>query len=721
MTEVMQGLVHEAKRSKFSTIGPDLSEDDVVHVWQNVSEFIEKQMSNSKGVHIPGLGTFSFSQKKLDIGNNKYILIQRPLFMLSEKFAQTHGLNNTKHHTPGQIPIVQLNFSALAAESPFDRDTVESCVKEVLLALNRSVASKRNVEFTFNGIGRLQLKESKVKMKFYKEFLNSMDGSGRLVESLKNRPGTCDSVMTDRPLTRSSNNTLILPRPMSSPTMISQTNVNEDGVKQQTMPTIDEDTELVQQTAEIFPDNLDDCTAQLLNVEHEETDRPESPQLSVVGSGRNSRMVVPMAQATAVSLNDEIITGRMSKASILSKSSPAPFMFTEEGGLKIPSPPAELKPLLTPNRPRSLLDETTRPKSDIAHGSRLLPLPPSPPKSACGHSNAGQELCYLCHQREKKNIPVSFTEEREQREKEEDRLLQQYQHLQDTEAMLKDQAEHVARRHENQKMAAFNLGVAEGNKDKVKQRPNSFYSSYIFQKRPLTPPRYIKQDELHKMLGGQVNAKRDKFVKTRADEKFLERLEQVQLAEDLAAQREQYLRDKVDQQDQYKKALSAQLKFKPLPLPPRESDSLEPIFGKNDVNNEKLLDQRARANDLYKEQLDVVAQRKREAILKRLQDQKEEENVLKRTKDELKQDRATRFDRYYSNRKKLEADWAKSYKMKLNREREEREYNSTPGILVHEQCDKYHRCRQCKRQLINCGESNIWCDSRYIPGSRLIV
>ena len=85
----------------------------------------------------------------------------------------------------GQIPVVQLNYSALSFESPFDRDTVESCVKEVLQAMARSVGARRNVEFTFQGIGRLQIRNSKVKMKFYKDFINSMDGSGQLVNALK--------------------------------------------------------------------------------------------------------------------------------------------------------------------------------------------------------------------------------------------------------------------------------------------------------------------------------------------------------------------------------------------------------------------------------------------------------------------------------------------------------------------------------------------------------
>ena len=58
----------------------------------------------------------------------------------------------------------------------------------------------------------------------------------------------------------------------------------------------------------------------------------------------------------------------------------------------------------------------------------------------CSHSDkAGQELCYLCHQRSQKNVPIYFTEERRQRELEQDRLLQQYQQQKDTEAILKEQ------------------------------------------------------------------------------------------------------------------------------------------------------------------------------------------------------------------------------------------------------------------------------------------
>ncbi len=77
-----------------------------------------------------------------------------------------------------------------------------------------------------------------------------------------------------------------------------------------------------------------------------------------------------------------------------------------------------------------------------------------------------------------------------------------------------------------------------------------------------------------------------------------------------------------------------QVRFKPLPIPARVSDSSEPVFGKNDMNNEKMAERRRWAHDLYKEQLQTVENKKRAAILKRLEEQKEEEEMLRRTKRE---------------------------------------------------------------------------------------
>lgn len=303
MTDAIRGLVSAAKNSKFSAINTNLSDEDVSSVWDGVSNFVEKQMNQQKGVNIPGLGTFTFSQKKLDVGNNKYILIQRPVFSLSEKFAQTHGLHTTKHHVSGQIPVVQLNYSQLSFDSPYDRDAVEACVKEVLGALQRSIAAKRNVEFTFNGIGRLQIRESRVKMKFYKEFVNSMDGSGKMVESMQDRPGTVDSVMTDRPssVRPNTSNTMVLPRINANPSM--SLVPEENGKNPVVMEVIPEEGDvddllrdvdaLLERTAEAQDGEITDTLPKDREI-NEEGERSPVP----VESRSGSRMCVPMAKAT---------------------------------------------------------------------------------------------------------------------------------------------------------------------------------------------------------------------------------------------------------------------------------------------------------------------------------------------------------------------------------------------------------------------------------------
>nr|KAF6464386.1 coiled-coil domain containing 81 [Rousettus aegyptiacus] len=165
---------------------PLLSQEDVSTIWGHVSDYVKWQLSLHKGVHIPGLGTFTFMRQKLEVGNNKFILIQRPMFIIAEKLVQLHGLKQNKVYTPGDIPIVPLNFVMISLEGPFNRNTVEGCVKETLLFLSQSISIKQNVEFTFKGIGVLVIRDGNVKMRFYKDYLRTVDGSGALAKALTN-------------------------------------------------------------------------------------------------------------------------------------------------------------------------------------------------------------------------------------------------------------------------------------------------------------------------------------------------------------------------------------------------------------------------------------------------------------------------------------------------------------------------------------------------------
>ncbi|XP_033113235.1 coiled-coil domain-containing protein 81-like [Anneissia japonica] len=698
MPEVMQELVSDVKKNKLSAI-PKLTDDDVVSVWENVSNFIEHNMSMQKGVQIHGLGTFTFSQKKLDIGNNKFILIQRPVFLLAEKFAQTHGLNYAKHYTSGKIRLCYCFH--------------QSNLVHFLSPLNNG----ENIHMLFGA-----------RPCYFCDF------NGR--KFCPFRPHT--------------SNTLVLPR-------ITQGTDNsfapQDEGKASQKPLMDAIREDEEQ------DELQEDMEEFMDLEQD-----EYVEKKYASPGRvSSRQVAPTAMATGISLAAEDLTPvtplRGIKGSHVTPSPPTS---------KPASPCGELPP---PRSPKGLARQTTFAEglNDVREISPVY----------CSHDNAGQELCYLCHQRAVRNIPVNFDAERRRKEQEQDRLLQQYQHMKDTEAIIVEQAKNMSNRHHSQKVAAFNLGVSEAIKQKRKERSNEFHRSYIFNHRSITPPSHIRQEEYSGFLSGQVEAKTADKMRRKHDQEFLERLEQVQLAEELAAQREQYLKDKMNQTNMYQRALSAQIRirdnlshchnkfidndceeadscmkllgplslpvpkiilpfckseplrlempdkktvrFKPLPLPAAVPDSKGPIFGKNDATNEKLADQRRRAIEVFREQLAEVEAARQNKVLKHVKQQKEESEILDRTRRELINDRAARHEKVFKMRKSLEDSWQKAADCKHKQEDLEKLRMQSPGILVHEQCKGYHRCGQCLRQLTNCGESNIWSESRYIPGSRLMV
>eukprot|EP00064_Thunnus_orientalis_P016600 superscaffoldBa00003324_g16666 len=124
-------------------------------------------------------------------------MIQRPIFLLAGKLAQSLGLKQPRPVAAAtHLPVVQLNFTAVSQETPFSRDVVEGCVRETLLLLVRALASEQIVTLPLQGIGILSFKNNKVRMKFNRDFINAMDGSGRLHLAFNNRPGSSASLMS---------------------------------------------------------------------------------------------------------------------------------------------------------------------------------------------------------------------------------------------------------------------------------------------------------------------------------------------------------------------------------------------------------------------------------------------------------------------------------------------------------------------------------------------
>ncbi|CAI9614437.1 unnamed protein product [Staurois parvus] len=161
--------------------------------------------------------------------------------------------------------------------------------------------------------------------------------------------------------------------------------------------------------------------------------------------------------------------------------------------------------------------------------------------------------------------------------------------------------------------------------------------------------------------------------------------------------------------------------MKPSFAPRPEPEMTEPVFGMNDMTNEKLAERKRRAQEVSKHQLQAAAERKRLVVLNDLVQQRKESDMLQSTKELLLCDRAVQFEKTQRIQKGLQDDWAKNSELKRRKEEEEGRFIRSSSDLLLDQFEKYRRCFQCKRRTSNCGETNIWCETRYIPGSRLMV
>ncbi|XP_069553928.1 coiled-coil domain-containing protein 81-like isoform X1 [Brachyistius frenatus] len=637
MTDILRLVSEEDRRTL--TVLSQLSKNDIECIWAEVSGYIERQMVLQKGVHVAGLGTFTFSQQKLDIGN-KFSVIQRPIFVPAGKLVQSLGLKQTRPLAAAtHLPVVQLNFTAVSRESPFSRVVVEGCVRETLLLLFRALASDKNVFLTFEGIGVLSFKNNKVQMKFNRDFINAMDGTGRLLLVFNNRPGSSVSLLSgglsglQRPQTAN---------PLALPTVCSPLSDNKAG-------------------------NKDGWCS---------SPAPDQRNPGEVPQQRESKFHQTLQPA------------KMKSVSLSEEPNPKPPMEATDKPTTSTSPPG------TPPKPEEHLANV----------------------SCSGHAHAGQELCYQCMQRAYRNVPVYLREQQQEQEKAQGKLLllkeqqRDKQHMEEEQAKLNEQREHA------KQVATFNLQMSEKKeRTSCPGHPNSF----IFPTRPLTPPRKFQQHRYMDDLQSQIGSRRKHKAQDQQNRLFMERLDHVQLIQELALQKAQQLQQKQENTKHYKKALDIQVGDKKSTETPEGTPDNSGFSRCETAANNAL--SRERAEKLFQVNFSAAAQRKKEELHKRQLQVEKEREMLRHNKMELILDRINRFERNQDISRSLEDEWSRSAKLKHEREEEERRFLRSAGQLLIDKLAEYRRCCQCQRKTTNCGETNIWKDSHYLSGSQFMI
>ncbi|KAG5283132.1 hypothetical protein AALO_G00038690 [Alosa alosa] len=617
-------FVSDAERNAFPTLFA-LSENDIESIWSNVSSFIERQMLCQKGVHIARLGTFTFSVQRRDVGR-KHKLIQRPIFLLAEKFKLFTGLKQ-KMASPsaGEVPVVPLNFSALSVDSPFERDVVELCVRESLMLLMSMVAKRAAVLFSFHGIGLLSFRQGHVRMRFDQDFLTAQDRVWGL--GYKNNNNSRVSSYTAHKCCPDRDHEL-------SPLQPSRSSLD---VRNQTS-----------------------SSSSSSSSEHKEE-----------GGNRERKKA-------------DHTTGQWDRRETLKLATVKGICLTED--LEV-SPQEQ-----TENRLQQGGDGEVKEDQEFHFCEGYC-------------QDIGQELCNFCRERAQRNMSTeNLTEERRWVKKEEERLLMINQEKLNQEQMHREQAHEKLLRRRNEQDAECNIEMAKA-REREAQRRIKYHGSYLF---PGTPP-------LVRSMGPY-------WTPTATAGSDMDRLGQMELADEISEQRHQQLQRKVSAVRCYKRALDTQCNGGCTGLGrTTRSPAESPGFCRYDEVPSELAEQKQRARELRQHQINAATLRRRDERFSRILEQKREIDMLNRTRQEMRADLVTRHKKLRAMRGTLEDLWARTVEAKRLREQEERSFMRAGGRLVIDQCTENQRCGQCQRRLGFCGGTNLWKESRYITGSRLMV
>jgi nucleoid DNA-binding protein len=149
-----------------------ITERDVLIIWDSLAFFIRKELLNKRGTVIPGFGTFTYIEQRLDIGRKQEILKLMPWFVISEKMVKTHSIDYEKAYVNEAIPVSRINYMALSelTKGRYTRDEVEAVLNEAFMAINHFIRNNITTCIPFNGLGQLTVRRIPTKPKLQADF-----------------------------------------------------------------------------------------------------------------------------------------------------------------------------------------------------------------------------------------------------------------------------------------------------------------------------------------------------------------------------------------------------------------------------------------------------------------------------------------------------------------------------------------------------------------------
>lgn len=144
-----------------------INECDVLRIWNELCHYIRDELERNRAVVLPGFGTFTHIEYRLDCGHDRALVKMRPAFVLSDKFAQRHAVHYEKQCVKESLPGGKINYVALCERlnKCYPRDVVEIVLTEAFQALDYFLRSEGCLSVPFHQLGVLRVASSSPKTK----------------------------------------------------------------------------------------------------------------------------------------------------------------------------------------------------------------------------------------------------------------------------------------------------------------------------------------------------------------------------------------------------------------------------------------------------------------------------------------------------------------------------------------------------------------------------
>ncbi|XP_014813470.1 PREDICTED: coiled-coil domain-containing protein 81 isoform X2 [Calidris pugnax] len=172
---------------------PSVTPEERRAVWDAVAAHLQEQLLLHKGVRIPTLGSFDVVPKHVRVGD-EVVTIQNPRFYLARNLTIVHNLMDNKSYLPGNKELEPLKYSKVATS--MSRKKVEDCIMGTLSLLSHCLAKGENVALVLKDVGLLLIEGTKVRMRFYHNFLEMLSGKENLEKVLFKVPKLLDMMVS---------------------------------------------------------------------------------------------------------------------------------------------------------------------------------------------------------------------------------------------------------------------------------------------------------------------------------------------------------------------------------------------------------------------------------------------------------------------------------------------------------------------------------------------